>query len=114
MYLDKQLSLILSLSPSSSPLPLPPSLLLPTVLLCPFVYLHQFISQYVPFFLIIQTHILIAGLSKVSLLSVSDGSAAAEVTLLCPPVDQPVLGDFTGDGVTDFMLICADRYGLGS
>ena len=50
----------------------------------------------------LQNHILIAGHSMASL--------AAGVALPCPPVDRPVLADFTGDGVTDFMLISANKY----
>ena len=58
----------------------------------------------------LQNHILIAGHSMASILSLADGSEAAGVALPCPPVDRPVLADFTGDGVTDFMLICANKY----
>ena len=48
----------------------------------------------------LQTHILIAGHSMASILSLADGSEAAGIALPCPPVDRPVLADFTGDGVT--------------
>ena len=58
----------------------------------------------------LQTHVLIVGHSMASILSLADGSAAAEMVLPCPPIDRPVLADFTGDGVTDFMLICANKY----
>lgn len=60
--------------------------------------------------LILQNALFISSWLHISLVALTDGSLLASHTLPCQPVSPVVQGDFTNDGLTDFVVHCSDRY----
>ena len=44
-----------------------------------------------------------------ALFNTKDGQDVTEASLHCPPVNRPVVKDFTNDGFNDVILTCRDR-----
>lgn len=56
-----------------------------------------------------QNALFVASWHRISLVSLVDGTLLASHTLPCQPVSPVVEGDFTNDGLTDFVVQCSDR-----
>ena len=56
-----------------------------------------------------QDHILVVGWNVLVLLSGEDGTVTASVWSNCQPVAPFVIADFTGDGLNDIIVTCADK-----
>lgn len=59
--------------------------------------------------MIMQDHILMSGWNVMALLSADDGSISATLFSNCQPVAPLVVTDFTGDGLNDVIVICANK-----
>ena len=57
----------------------------------------------------VQTHVLVVGWETATVLQSEDGGTTSEFALPCQPVQQPVVADFTGDGVNDIIISCDSR-----
>ena len=57
----------------------------------------------------VQDHILVVGWTVVVLLSGEDGTVTASLWSNCQPVAPLVIADFTGDGLNDIIITCADK-----
>ena len=57
----------------------------------------------------VQTHVLVVGWERATILQSEDGGTTSEFALTCHPVQQPVVADFTGDGVNDIIITCDTR-----
>ena len=51
---------------------------------------------------------LVTGWDSVSLVDLRDGHLAGEHSLPCQPTAEPVVGDFSRDGWSDFIVVCPD------
>ena len=49
------------------------------------------------------------GLKDISLVSLKDGSLLSSHSIPCEPVSPIVHGDFTNDGLMDFVVHCKSR-----
>lgn len=56
-------------------------------------------------------HVLLfaAGQAAATVVKAKTGAVSSTLRYTVPPVDNPVVGDFTGDGVSDVILVSADR-----
>ena len=57
----------------------------------------------------VKDHILVVGWSVFVLLSGDDGTVTASVWSICQPLAPLVIADFTGDGLNDIIVTCADK-----
>ena len=74
---------------------------------------HVFVPHAVPLSLLSygkQTHLLLAGQSDLSLVSLEDGAVESELDLPCAPVAPSVVADFDSNGVNDVIVMCRDNY----
>ena len=55
---------------------------------------------------------LVSGWDNIAVVDLRDGYVLASHTLPCQPLTKPVLGDFTGDGWTDIVIVCPEGYVL--
>ena len=53
---------------------------------------------------------LVVGWSRATILDGYDGSTTSTFSLPCPPVMKVKVVDFTGDGINDIIVMCADRW----
>ena len=61
------------------------------------------------FVCLLQDAVLVTGLRDFSLVSLKDGSLMASHSIPCEPVSPVVHGDFTNDGLMDFIVCCKTR-----
>ncbi|KAI6652882.1 hypothetical protein LOD99_4268 [Oopsacas minuta] len=74
---------------------------------------HSFIPHAAPLSVLSygkQTHLLVVGISDLSLVSLEDGTIESELDLPCSPVAPSVIADFDSNGVNDVIVICRDNY----
>ena len=74
---------------------------------------HGFVPHAAPLSLLSygkQTHLLLAGLTDLSLVSLEDGVVENESDLPCSPVAPSVVADFDSNGVNDVIVICRNNY----
>ena len=52
---------------------------------------------------------LVVGWKHIGILNSRDGIESTTTSVPCPPVNRPVIRDFTGDGVNDVILTCRNK-----
>ena len=72
---------------------------------------HYRVKLAVSFFPInfIQDAVLVTGWKHLTLVSLKDGSLLASHSIPCEPLSPVVHGDFTNDGLMDFVVHCKTR-----
>ena len=51
----------------------------------------------------------VVGWKHIGILNSRDGIEITTTSIPCPPVNRPVVRDFTGDGVNDVTLTCHNK-----
>ena len=57
-----------------------------------------------------ESHLLLVGMSFLSVLSLEDGVVESEIDLPCTPIAPSVIADFDSNGVNDVIVMCRDNY----
>ncbi|XP_065913962.1 uncharacterized protein [Dysidea avara] len=58
----------------------------------------------------VKDHILVVGWKHIAMVNSYNGFDITTTSIPCPPVNRPIVRDFTGDGVNDVILTCRNKY----